>query len=173
MSDKMLGFNRYHLVLQGRWRKQFMLISGFFFFDYVSTTFFCKNPHDEWNIIARTFMINFKSIPIGTTMFFLLTCTMWYLVIFMISWFTNHVKEQGMSSFYRLLDLCNFIVFAFVAGWDFGFGATSWFWHIPLFYRALVGSVIYLAIYLFWIDRRNVFKKGVRISDARARAWMD
>jgi len=98
-------------------------------------------------------MIGFNSIPVGMTMFFLMTGALWYLIIYMISWYTNRVKESGMNSFYRVLLMCNFMVFALIAAWDFGFGATSWFWPIPIFYRALVGLVIYMAIYFLWIDK--------------------
>jgi len=58
------------LMLHGRWFRQFKIIISFYFFDYLSTIYHCKNPLDEWSPVAKCLMIFFNNITFGMTVFF-------------------------------------------------------------------------------------------------------
>jgi len=133
--------------LQGRWFRQFLIIVMYYFIDYLSTIYHCKSPYDEWNLIARYLMISFN-VPLGMTIFFLGISVMWYLVIIPISRITENTRSRHWRN---LFEYINIVVFASNAGWDFGYGATSWFWSAPLFIRILSGSILYLIIDFLWI----------------------
>lgn len=74
---------------------------------------------------------------------------MGYFVIIFVSRTTENAPSNRWRNQFENINL---IVFASVAGWDFGFGATSWFWPAPLFLRMLTGAGLYFVLHILWID---------------------
>ena len=139
--------------LKGKWIRQYIVLVSFYVFDYISTTYYCKNPNEEWNPIARFLMILLNDVKVGMTAFLIIIAILWYIVLIPISQIIENAKKNEDKTWYNRFVFTNFVVFSSIAGWDFGFGASSWFWHIPVFYRMLVGSLLYVTLYFLWINR--------------------
>ena len=140
------------MILTGKWLKQYIVIISFYFVDYVSTIYYIKNPLQEWNKIAKHLMIYFDSLFIGMTVFFLSLTILWYILIIPISIITESYRNKSNPFWFNTLTFTNLVLFSLVCAFDFGFGATSWFWNVDIFYRITTGGLLYLLIDYYWIS---------------------
>jgi hypothetical protein len=152
----MLKLYFYHisinLKLKGCWLKQYIVLVGFLSFDYISTLYYIESPSGEWNSIAKWLMISFDNIFIGMTVFFLSLSIFYY---FFHIWWSNKIsktKQVSQEKWKKIIFYNNF-GFYFICASDFGFGATSWFWHISPFNKSIVGLALVLLIDKLWIRK--------------------
>lgn len=139
--------------LKEKWLRQYIVLIGFFFFDYLSTVYHCTDPAQEWNPIAKPLMIAVGDIFLGMTIFIISYSILWYGAMLYFSYVTENAKRQEDQSWYYKLKKFDSVFFPVFAGFDFGFGATSWFWHIPLFYKMAIGTFLYLFLDNVWIRK--------------------
>jgi len=141
------------MILRGKWFRQYIVLMGFFFFDYLSTIYHCTDPAQEWNPIARPLMIAVDDIFLGMTIFIISYSILWYGAMLLFSYVTENAKKQGDQPWYNVLEKFNSVFFPVFAGIDFGFGATSWFWHSPLSIKIAIGTLLYLFLDNAWIKK--------------------
>lgn len=155
------------MKLRGEWLRHYKVLMGFFFFDYLSTVYYCTDPAQEGNPIARPLMIAVGDISLGMTTFIISYSILLYGAMLFFSYVTENAKKQEDQTQYNRLEKLNSIFFPVLAGADFGLGATSWFWYIPPFIKMAIGTFLYLYLDTVWIRKVN---KSFPRAHARARA---
>ena len=140
------------LRLTGKWIRQYFVIMGFYFFDYLSTLYHIDKPSQEWNFIARHLMIYFNDIFIGMTAFIIILSLFFYLLHILWSSIIEKAKIENPKKWKRLTGY-NLFIASSLCSLDFGIAATSWFWHISVNIKMLFGFAIYYLIYNFWISK--------------------
>jgi hypothetical protein len=139
------------------WSRRIILIFAFILFDYLATMAFCKNPLEEANVYARTFMENF-GIPAGLTLFVFLANLPIYITLSLDSHLVKFPMKIAI-----IVELFTDLIFAwFIAGMHFS-GGTSWFWIATDFERQFLGMMLYLCAAFAFVkphkqcyDRMNV-----------------
>ncbi|TFH13095.1 hypothetical protein E4H04_12575 [Candidatus Bathyarchaeota archaeon] len=139
------------IKLTGKWFRQYIVIMSFYFFDYLSTIYNIQKPSQEWNRIARFLMIYFDSTFIGMTLFFFGLALGYYAIHIWWSGKIEITKQETGKELNMLLKI-NFIGSSFICSSEFGFAATSWFWRFPVFYKMLLGFLLYYLIDKYWIS---------------------
>jgi len=148
-----------HFIIpkNNHWSKRIILIFAFILFDYLSTIVFCKNPSEEANVYARTFM-EWLGIPAGLTLFVFLA----NLPIYVTLSLDSHLVKFPMKIAIIVELFTDFIFAWFIAGMHFN-GGTSWFWIAADVERQFLGMILYLCAAFAFIkphkscyDRMNV-----------------
>ena len=148
-----------HFIIpkNNHWSRRIILIFAFILFDYLSTIVFCKNPSEEANVYARTFM-EWLGIPAGLTLFVFLA----NLPIYVTLSLDSHLVKFPMKIAIIVELFTDFIFAWFIAGMHFN-GGTSWFWIATDVERQFLGMILYLCAAFAFIkphkpcyDRMNV-----------------
>ena len=122
------------------WLKRTLLVFVFILFDYLSTLTFCRVPHEEANLYARTFMEIF-GIPLGLTLFVLAA----NLPIYMTLSLDSHAIRLPYRTAIIIEPFVDVVFAWFIAGWHFS-GGSSWFWFAPDLTRQTFGALLYMVI---------------------------
>ena len=136
-----------HFLLpkNNHWLKRNILVFAFILFDYSSTLIFCRAPHEEANLYARTFMESF-GMPLGLTLFILVANSPIYITLCLDS----HVIRLPFRVAVAIESLVDVVFAWFVAGLHFS-GGASWFWYAPDLTRQAFGAILYLVIALLLV----------------------
>lgn len=141
----MLSLKHFFLPRNNHWLKRTILVFTFILFDYLSTLVFCRIPHEEANLYARTFMETF-GIPLGLTIFVLVANLPIYITLSLDSHF---IKTPFKTT--KVTKTFVDIIFAwFIAGLHFS-GGASWFWHAPDLMRQVSGAFLYLTMAFLFV----------------------
>ncbi len=125
------------------WLRRTLLVFVFILFDYFSTLVFCQAPHEEANVLTRTFMYAF-GIQAGLTLFVLVA----NLPIYMALSFDSHaiILPPRIAA---AIEISVDALFAwFVAGVHFN-GGSSWFWFTSDLTRQAIGTFLYFITAFF------------------------
>ena len=131
-----------NLVPRGVWLRRAFLLFAFIFLDFMVTIFFCRTPHCEGNLLARSFM-QIYGIEAGLAIFDFLLGLPIYVILTIDSHLIRYTKQHSTKA-ELMIDLA---LGWLVAGAHFN-GAASWFWSASSIVRQLSGCILYEAVAL-------------------------
>jgi len=123
---------------------------AFYLFDYISTFLYCSNPDEEGGFFAHFFMKLTDSVPIGLTLNISVWAMFWAIIFFRVyPYLLRSIEESPLGKYTKAFEIAMFISLGYFPALDF-VAATSWYLHIPVFYRVVIGLMVYL-ISLIWV----------------------
>lgn len=135
------------IVPSKRWRVRIGVVFSLISFDYIMTGIFCRTFEDEANLLIRTFMIYFNSVPLGLCIFML---SFYFPIYSLLCYFSNRNWRPERSIFVEFTSeygrpLFDIFIGLGVASRHFE-GAMSWI--LPLTNRLwlALGFTIYLIL---------------------------